>query len=147
MDVNEMKAFIRVITEYFEQVSGESAQMGVPYVRVSNEATLSYTAIIAVSGSKRGGIFFTSGLDMLRDLADEILGDQVGDDELGDLAGEVTNTISGNLRRTFGSEYIISVPVVMRNSMESIRHHLTHPVIMIPIEWRSNQALLAIGLE
>lgn len=147
MEAREMQAFINVITAYFEQVSGEPARMGVPYVRISNDQDLSFTGIIAVSGCRRGGIYFTSGLSMLSELAVELLGEPVPEQELGDLAGEVTNTISGNLRKTFGSDYMISVPVIIRDSMESIRHHLTHPVIMIPIEWRKNRALLAIGFE
>jgi chemotaxis protein CheX len=64
-----------------------------------------------------------------------------------DLVGEVANTISGNARRDFGREFVISVPCVLTGEK---RPEL--PVkpgmrsFIIPINWRSHSAKLVVSL-
>ena len=63
-----------------------------------------------VSGRKQGAVCFSATSGML----DKILGllkDEKGKDEARrDLVGEIANTLSGNVREEFGSDFHISVP-------------------------------------
>jgi chemotaxis protein CheX len=148
MTEKEIKTFIKVITDYFQSVTGINAKMGVPYVKDSATEIFDYTAVIGISGSRKGGIYYTANRPLLEDVARHILGDEELDDAgVYDLAGEMTNVIAGNLRESFGSSFLISVPIVMKGKLEDIRVKLKPPVFIIPIEWNGHRSHLAIGLE
>lgn len=148
MTENELKAFIKVITDYFESISGVPASMGMPFIKSDNSEIFDYTGVIGISGSRRGGVYFTAGEGLLRDFARAILGEEeITDEFLFDLVGEMTNTIAGNMRETFGTAFLISVPIVVRGRIDTINMRLKPPVFVIPIEWQGHRSCLAIGLE
>ena len=64
-----------------------------------------------------------------------------------DLVGEVANTIAGNARKHFGSEFLISVPTVLFGRPDNIifPRHLKN--FVIPITWRSHRSYLIICLD
>lgn len=148
MNETEIKAFIKVLTDYFHNVTGTDAVMGVPFVKTASTVIYDYTAVIGISGMRKGAIYFTANRDLLEDVGRHIIGDEKFDDDgLYDLAGEMTNVIAGNLRESFGSSFLISVPIVMKGRLEDIQLKLKPPVFIIPIEWNGHQSHLAIGLE
>ena len=59
----------------------------------------------------------------------------------------MTNTIAGNVRETFGSEFMISVPIIAKGQLTDIELRLSQSVFVTPIEWRGHKSYLAIGLE
>ncbi len=71
----------------------------------------------------------------------------VGFGNLEDLAGEVANTIAGNARKFFGSEFLISVPVVVWGRPEKISFPRQLKTFVIPILWRGFRSYLLICLE
>jgi chemotaxis protein CheX len=148
MTEEELRAFIQVVTNYFENISGERAVMGLPYVKGSGSTLGDYTGLISISGNRKGGIYFTTCRPLLEEFARIILGETVTDDEyLYDLVGEITNTIAGNMRETFGSTFLISIPIVLRGRVNDIDMKLKPPVFIIPISWKQHDSHLAIGLE
>ena len=58
-------------------------------------------------------------------------------DNLRDLVGEVANTISGNVRRDFGKDFVISVPTVVSGHAQSIQLPPGCRPVVIPINWRT----------
>ena len=68
-------------------------------------------------------------------------------ENLCDLVGEIANTISGNARREFGKEFMISVPVVIAGSKPQILNPKGLRSFVIPIEWRDANCHLVICLE
>ena len=50
-------------------------------------------------------------------------------DNILDLVGEVANTISGNARKVFGREFLISVPVMIEGAVDKILHPNTPAVL------------------
>uniref|UniRef100_A0A7C3IDW8 Chemotaxis protein CheX n=1 Tax=Gracilinema caldarium TaxID=215591 RepID=A0A7C3IDW8_9SPIR len=148
MTEEELRGFIQVVTNYFESISGEKAVMGLPYVKGAGSTLGDYTGLIGISGSRKGGIYFTTGRPLLEEFAYIILGEAVQDDDyLYDLVGEITNTIAGNMRETFGSTFLISIPIVLRGRVTDIDMKLKPPVFIIPITWKHHNSHLAIGLE
>ncbi len=148
MTEGELRGFIQVVTDYFESVGGEKARMGLPYVKGRECAMGDYTGLIGISGSRKGGVYFTTCRPLLAELAKLLLGEELADDEyLFDLVGEITNTIAGNMRETFGSAFLISVPIVLRGRIEGIDMKLKPPVFIIPIRWKQYDSHLAVGLE
>jgi chemotaxis protein CheX len=148
MTEQELKAFTRVVTQYFQSVTDIPAQLGVPFVKTDKQEAFDYTGVIGISGSRRGGVYLTASRELLSEFASAILGDDVQDEEaLYDMVGEMTNTISGNMREIFGSSFLISVPIIMKGRIDDIVMRLKPPVFIIPIFWNSRQCQLAIGLE
>ncbi len=64
-----------------------------------------------------------------------------------DVVGEVANTISGNARKSFGREFMISVPVVIQGEPERIKLPKDIRSFVIPLTWHHNDAALVINLE
>lgn len=148
MTETELKFFIEVVTTYFGQITGEPAVMGIPYVKKSEPVVLEYTGLIGISGPRKGGIYFTAGPRLLSDLTKVILEVEDADEEtLLDMVGELTNTIAGNVRRSFGGDFLISVPMLIKGKPEDILMRLKPPVFVIPLNWRREKAYLVVGLE
>jgi len=148
MKESELKAFIKIVTEYFESITGIAAKMGLPFIKDESTGVFDFTGIIGVSGARKGGVYFTAPKELLYEFGGYLLeGDKVEEDDLYDLIGEMTNTISGNMREFFGTTFLISVPIVLKGQVENIDMRLNPPVFIIPIEWQYNDCHLAIGLE
>jgi len=64
-----------------------------------------------------------------------------------DLVGEVANTISGNARRDFGGDFVISVPSVLSGEPQAIAPKSGTRSFIIPINWRSHSAKLVVSLS
>jgi chemotaxis protein CheX len=64
-----------------------------------------------------------------------------------DLVGEVANTISGNARKDFGRDFVISVPSVLAGERPDIPASNGTRSFVIPINWRSHSAKLIVALK
>jgi chemotaxis protein CheX len=64
-----------------------------------------------------------------------------------DLVGEVANTISGNARKDFGRDFVISVPSVLAGDKHEIPSTPGVRSFVIPINWRSHSAKLIVALK
>ena len=63
------------------------------------------------------------------------------------MAGEIANTVAGNVRENFGSSFMISVPIILKGSPDDVIIRMVPPIFIIPIKWRVFSAYLAVGLE
>jgi chemotaxis protein CheX len=148
MTENELKPIIKIVTEYFLNITGVPAVMGLPYIKREGDPVFDFTGVIGISGARRGGVYYTAGRELLTDFGAFILGEEPLDDEaLSDLAGEMTNTIAGNMREIFGSSFLISVPIILKGKIDTITMRLKPPVFVIPIKWKGYTSHLAVGLE
>lgn len=148
MKEEELKAFVKVVTEYFRGITGTAAELFPPFIKDETTKFFNFTGIIGISGSRKGGVYYTASMELLQNFAEYILGPGKYDDSaLYDLVGEMTNTIAGNIRETFGSSFQISVPIVMKGQLEDLSLKLRPPVFIMPIEWNSCKSHLGIGLE
>ncbi len=147
MNDEEIKVFIGGVVRYFQRATGEPAEVDPPYLKGEASVILDFTGVIGVSGRRRGAVYFTSGADQLTELLHRLGETKVGFSDHQDLVGEVANTIAGNARQFFGSEFLISVPIVLcgRSDKLSFPHHLKS--FVIPITWRSHRSYLIISLE
>lgn len=143
------QVFIDSINHYFEQVTKEISKTGMPYIKEEKEEVLDdYVAMIGISGSRKGFVYVTGKDTLFRDLLSLILKlDDPSSKQLMDMAGDIANTISGNVREVFGSDFMISVPAVIEGDV----HHLSlpgiDPVYVIPINWKTHEFFVVIGLK
>ncbi len=58
-----------------------------------------------------------------------------------------SNTIAGNARQYFGSEFLISVPIVLFGRPDKISFPRHLKSFVIPITWRTHRSYLIICIE
>lgn len=147
MSDEEIKVFIDGVVRYFERVTREPAEVAPPYLKGEDSVTLDFTGVIGISGRHRGAVYFTSDAEQLTDLLRFFGETEVGFSEHEDLVGEIANTIAGNARQYFGSEFLISVPIVLFGRPDKISFPRHLKSFVIPITWRSHRSYLIICLE
>ena len=114
MDESSLEIFVDGAIRYFDRVSEEPARVDTPYLIKNEEGVaFDYTGAINISGSSKGRVYFTAPNVLLRHLLMSLGEDDVSDDNMADLVGEIANTISGNARKKLGGKFIISTPYVL----------------------------------
>jgi len=145
----EIRTFVDGATHYFEVAARQPAAIGSPYLVTDGSPQIhEYTGVIGISGKRKGAVCFTAPKAMLMVLLMRMNETDTSDANIKDLVGEVANTISGNARRDFGREFVISVPNVLSNpaGSEAPVPNDVHSYV-IPINWRSHSAKLIVCLE
>ena len=148
MNETDLHFFIDSTVNYFEEVTNEKATAGIPYIKDDEPVVLEYTGIIGISGKRKGSIYVTTSENMLSTIAKAILGlEEVGKEDIKDLVGEIANTISGNVRQAYGSDFMISVPVVVEGKAKDIKLPDNIQSFVIPITWKDFKSFLVVCLE
>src|SRR4051794_32940383 len=109
----ELKTFVEGTTNYFEVAAQQPASIGSPYLSEGSPAVHDYTGVINISGKREGVVYFTAPRAMLTVLLMKMQENDFSHETMRDLVGEVANTISGNARKDFGRDFVISVPSVL----------------------------------
>ncbi|MFK7887185.1 MAG: chemotaxis protein CheX [Gammaproteobacteria bacterium] len=147
MNAQDLSVFIDGALHYFSQISGDAADVGTPYLMNTREpAARGYTGIIGVTGDKKGNVYFSASQLLVKHLLSSMGEDDMSHDNLCDAVGEVANTISGNARKFFGKEFMISAPVVVTGQSEKIAVPEEVRSYVVPITWRGHEAGLVISL-
>ncbi len=145
MKEQDIRVFIDATTHYFEQITRQSAQIGAPYLSTHKDLEhYDYSGLIGIAGKYRGCIYFTAPRPLLRHLLVKMGEPQHDDEHLLDMVGEIANTLSGNARRHFGPQFIISVPVAMKGRIDNVRPPSDLLPYVIPISWNAYRASLVM---
>lgn len=148
MKESDLHFFIDSTVNYFEEVTNEKAVTGIPYIKDEAPVVLEFTGIIGISGKRKGSVYITATKAMLSQIAQIILDiDDVGSEDVKDLVGEIANIISGNVRQAYGSDFMISVPVVVEGKAKDIKLPDNIQSFVIPLTWREHKSFLVVCLE
>lgn len=148
MNETDLHFFIDSTMNYFEEVTNEKANAGIPYIKDEEPVVLEYTGIIGISGKRKGSVYITTNESMLKEIAHIILGlDNIEGDDIKDLVGEIANTISGNVRQAYGSDFMISVPVVVEGKAKDIKLPDNLQSFVVPLTWKDHKSFLVVCLE
>lgn len=148
MDETQLKVFVGIVQHYFDKFTGIAANVGSSFLGEPSDLPIhDYTGVIGISGSQRGCVYFSAPALMLKDILLRAGESDLSDGNLADITGEIANTIAGNARRTFGSEFLISVPVVVRGSGQSITMPKDVKAYVIPLRWRKSAASLVVSVS
>ncbi len=143
----ELKTFVDGTTNFFEVAAQQPASLGSPYLMEEPLPLHEYSGLIKVSGKREGVVCFTAPKTMLAVLLMKMQETDFSDETMRDLVGEVANTISGNARRDFGSDFVISPPSVLSGEVPPIAPQPGARSFVIPINWRSHSAKLVVALS
>src|SRR6202171_974576 len=133
----EIRTFIDGATNYFEISAQQTATVGSPYlVTDGNPGAYEYTGVIGISGTRKGIVYFSAPRGMLTVLLMRMQETDTSDENIKEHAGEVANTISGNARRNFGKNFVISVPTVIAHDLQKVMAPHSRSYV-IPINLRT----------
>lgn len=148
MDEGELRVFIQGAMRYFQQITRRPAEIGAAYLANPRDApAYDMTGIIGVSGARKGVVYLTAPRSLLNNV---LLA--MGETELShhmhmDLAGEIANTVAGNAREHFGSQFMISVPIVVAGTLETVKLPEHIRSFVIPLTWQRENAAVVVCLE
>jgi chemotaxis protein CheX len=144
----ELETFVEGTTHYFEAAANQPASVGSPYiVQEGKPSVQEFTGVISIAGKRRGIVYFTASRPMLTVMLMRMGETELTQENMCDLVGEVANTISGNARKDFGKDFMISVPQIVAGEPEKVQPPENMRSFVIPINWRSHSAQLVVCLE
>ena len=145
----EIRTFVDGATHYFAIAANQPAAIGSPYLVTEGlPAVHEYSGLIGISGRRQGAVCFTAPRAMLMVLLMRMNETDTSEANMRDLIGEVANTISGNARRDFGADFVISVPDVHTTRKgETLPLPVNIRSFVIPINWLSHSAKLIVCLD
>jgi chemotaxis protein CheX len=148
VDEKQLKVFVDIVQNYFAQQTDREPEVSTPYLgQPQNLPVSDYTGVIGVSGAKRGCVYFTAPAALLREVLTRAGETDFSANSMADLAGEVANTISGNARRDFGRDFMISVPIIVRGKDQAIQVPKDVRAYVIPIRWLNHEAALVVSVQ
>jgi chemotaxis protein CheX len=143
-----LQVFIEGVTNYFQHTADKGVKVGSPYLAEDLEPVMQeFTGIIGVSGPYRGSVYFSAPKLLLTHLLMSMGEADTSVENILDLVGEVANTISGNARKTFGHEFLISVPVMIEGAIQKMYTPKHTRCYVIPVYWKSYAATVVVCLE
>ncbi len=148
MDEEQLRVFVGLVQQYFERQTGRQADVGSPHLGEATALPMyDFTGVIGISGSRQGCVYVTARRELLRALLLQIGETDVSEHNLADMAGEVANTLAGNARVHFGSEFMISVPVIVQGGATAIQVPRNVKAYIIPLRWHKHEAALVVSLQ
>lgn len=145
MKTEKLRVFMHSVSSFFEQIGDTIKEIDTPYLNDNqNPVIYDYSGIITISGPITGSVYVSAPTMMLR----RILG-VLGEPEssitlLKDLVGEIANTVSGNARTEFGSNFIISPPMVVEGMPSPQYLPRDRRSYIIPFYWHDCKAVIGI---
>ena len=148
MKAEKLQVFIDSVINFFKQINTDAAEVDTPYIN-SNDNPLAYdfSGIINITGPMEGIVYVSSETPMLRNIL-RIMGEpDTSITLLKDLVGEIANTVSGNARREFGSEFIISPPIIVEGAPSQNYLPKGKRSYIIPVSWDKYKTIIGISLN
>lgn len=143
----DIEIFIEAIGGYFKQITKEAASVGVAYLAKNAFPMNDYTGMIKVSADYEGALYFSAPSAMLRHLLTVMKEPNQSDENLLDTVGEIANTISGNARKYFGENMVISIPEKIAHLPENLDHQARPYAYVIIIKWKHYSASLIVDIS
>jgi chemotaxis protein CheX len=143
-----LKIIARSVTRYFETVTKDEAALGTPYLSAGHDSVaFDFSAVIGITGSHRGNIYYTAPREKLHALL-PLIGEGAPDDRLcAELVGEITNTISGNAREQLGAGFMISTPFILEGKPISVHAAKDTTCYILPVTWKQHRSRVLVALR
>lgn len=149
MKETTIKAFVEVVKNYFAQFAADDELVvDTPYLSEDKKPHVyDYTGVIGISGVMRGVVCVTASTDLLQVLLRDMDESDKSENMMVDLVGEIANTVAGNARREFGSEFHISTPFVFKGAPQSVVLPKEGRAFIIPVLWQKQVGEIIVCLE
>ena len=143
----EIDIFIQCVESYFGKRMEEKVVVETPYLTDNITRILSdFTGIISISGAYRGCIYFTAPADFLKNVIKAHGQNSFTEELFEDVIGEITNTLSGNSRKSLGSNFVISVPHVIQGNAQPVELTDGAHSYVVPLKWFDKSAAMVVSV-
>lgn len=143
--VEKLGVFLSSINAFFAQIDDTQVALDTPYLNNNRSAIgYDYSGIIKISGPLKGCVYVSAPTVMLREVIKVIGEPDSSITMMKDLLGEMANTISGNARTEFGSEFIISPPQIVEGAPSISYLPKERHSYITPFTWRGYEAVIGI---
>ena len=141
--------FINSVSNYFKHLTEIDSNMKVPYLKESDGLVLKdFTGMIGISGSRKGFVYISANREMFADLINMFIGiEDPSEEDILDMAGEISNVVAGNVRANLGANFMISVPTVFEGMPAELNIPENVSMYVIPINWNNHEAFVVLGLD
>lgn len=141
--------FINSVSNYFKHLTEIDSDMKVPYLKESEGLVLKdFTGMIGISGSRQGFVYISANREMFADLINMFIGiEDPSNEDILDMAGEISNVVAGNVRANLGANFMISVPTVFEGMPTELNMPENVSIYVIPINWNGHEAFVVLGLD
>ncbi len=143
----DIEIFIEAIGGYFKQITQEAASIGVAYLAKNAFPLNDFTGMIRVSADYDGALYFSAPSAMLRHLLTVMKETNQSEENLLDAVGEIANTISGNARKYFGENMVISIPEKIAGLASMLNEQSRRHAYVIIIKWKHYSASLIVDIS
>lgn len=131
------KHFIAATQEVLQTMAGLSVETGTPFVKTKNPQEGDISAVIGVTGDRKGTISVSFSRSAAKVLLNGMLGDDVQDEEqdMKDVVGEIANIVSGKARATLTDDELLlhgSTPTIVTGDGHTINHKASGRTVAIP---------------
>ncbi|AMN48866.1 MULTISPECIES: chemotaxis protein CheX [unclassified Psychrobacter] len=143
--VEKLGVFLSSINAFFTQIDDAQVAISTPYLNNNRSAIgYDYSGVIEISGPLKGCVYVSAPSIMLREVI-KVMGEPDSSiTMMKDLLGEMANTISGNARTEFGSEFIISPPKIVEGAPSVSYLPKDRHSYITPFTWRGYEAVIGI---
>lgn len=148
MQVEKLGVFMQSVSAFFEQLGERLKDVDTPFLNNNTSPIVyDYSGVISISGPIVGLVYVSATTMMLKELL-WVLGEPDNSIALlKDLVGEIANTVSGNARTEFGSQFIISPPIIAEGAPSSRHLPRDRRSYVIPFYWRDHKAVIGICIR
>lgn len=145
MKAEKLNVFIESVMSFFKQINDPLEDISTPYLN-SNQHPIAndFTGMITISGQFDGTVYVSASSAMLRSLLTQLGEKHQSIELLKDLIGEIANTVSGNARTEFGSQFIISPPIITEGIPSPVYLPKEKNAYIIPFFWHGHQGVIGI---
>lgn len=148
MKEKKIDAFLQIVRQYFNQFGRDELELDTPYLSEEKSPTsYDYTGVIGISGAMRGVVSVSASKQLLLVLLKDMNEKNTSEEMLTDLVGEIANTVAGNARSEFGSEFHISIPMVFKGVSKTMALPKEGRAFVIPILWQKQVGEIVVCLE
>lgn len=149
MEEQQLKTFVDSVIAYFNNLPDSEINVGTPYLIDKEETSAAdvFSGVIGISGNRLGWLRYSAPRIMVKHLLLSMGEKDTSDNNVKDLVGEVANTISGNLRKSFGSDFLISVPQVSHGQKAIAKQDDNERCYVVPIYWRHYNSSMVVYLH
>lgn len=145
MKVEKLSVFMQSVSAFFSQIGADLKEVDTPYLNDNHTPiAYDYSGVITITGPMVGSVYVSATTVMLRDLLRTLDEPENSIALLKDLIGEIANTVSGNARTEFGSDFIISTPAVFMGSPPANLLPKERRSYIIPFYWQKHKAVIGI---
>lgn len=138
-DITIAKHFIKATKDIINTMAFLTAEEGKPFVKKHRPQEGDISAVIGVTGMRKGTISVSFERKAARELLQGMLGEDIHDEQqdMEDCVGEISNMISGQARAALDGDGLNlqgSTPTLVTGEGHSIHHTASGPVIAIPFK-------------